>query len=251
MIEGAGSDATRDRPNSSAALLTIIERTMMPGFKLRAVHGEAESDLKRNRADRDARLISFGQRLEAAIRAPVKLLSSKKPRRFLDELRPRFDVIARLFPELRHHLDREWRFFESSVAEREEDWPRVERLERRLLQSWPRSDAFGRSVRYILLVDAQLHQGKIEQATANALRAFSERGDPISHEIIFRHVTDRLSDASQFVLDAARALLPKSVRLPPSSKAVRRLVERHLESLKRRASRSARMRGSVWKPPKA
>jgi hypothetical protein len=195
-------------------------------------------------------LISFGQRLEAALRGLAKLLSSKTPRRFLEELRPRFDFIARQYPELRQHLDREWRFFESSVAERENDWPRVERLERRLLQSWPQSDSFGRSVRWMLLVDAQLHQRKLRLASATALRALSEPGDPISHGIIFARVTDGLEDAADFVLKAARAL---GERVPRSSSpgAVRRMVEKRLARLRRLQANGANLIArSAWRPPK-
>ena len=200
--------------------------------------------------DRDWRLISFGQRLEAAIRGPARLLNSKLPRRFLEELQPRFEFIAGQYPEPRRHLDREWRFFESSVAEREEDWPRLEWLQRRLLQSWPESDAFGRSVRCVLLVDAQLRQRKTREAASTALRALSERGDPISQKIVFAHVADALGDTSAFVMDAARALGKLAPR-SSSPKAARRIIERHLGRLKRlQASRADRSTRSAWKPPK-
>jgi hypothetical protein len=200
--------------------------------------------------DREARLIRLGQLLEAAIRVPARLLSGRKPRRFLHELKPRFQRIAFQYPEFVRHLDREWHFFESTVAEREGDWPRVERLERHLLRSWPRSDGFGRSVRYLLLVDAQLNQGKTAKAAASAIRALAEPGDPISHEIILDHVARRFRDAPGFIATAARTILGKRARLPSSPQLVHGMLQAHFDRMKKRQVAVTRNRRKRWRPPR-
>jgi len=203
-----------------------------------------------HRADREARLISFGQLIEAAIRGPARLLTGRTPRRFLHELQPRFQRIALQYPEFLHYLDREWRFFESTVAEREGDWPRVERLEHRLLRSWPRRDGFGRSVRYMLLVDAQLNQGKTAKAATTAIRALSEPGDAISHEIILDHVIRRLGDPTGFISKAATTVLGKRTRLPSSPELIHRALQAHLKRLKKQQTAGPGAGRNKWRPPR-
>jgi len=239
-----------------AALGGSVEVTLYPYSENRpsAQHVEAQAQGRMSSqskgTDRDARLIRFGQLLEAAIRGPARLLSGRRPRRFLYELEPRVQRIALQYPEFVHHLDREWHFFESTVAEREGDWPRVERLERRLLRAWPRSDGFDRSVRYLLLVDAQLNQGKSAKAATTAIRALSEPGDAISHEIILDHVTRRLADATGFIIKAARTVLGKRTRLPSSPQLVHGVLRAHLDRMKKRQVAGATTPRKRWRPPR-